>query len=115
MWTIVKTRYFVQMLSNSQRIAVMTFALSALLVICFLLAPTGWGLAPSSPAGAELFSHLLVHQSWMHLGNNVVTLLAFGYVFERRLRLHASRSQLLGSHDISGALGATRPILSRTS
>ena len=62
----------------------MTFALAALLVLSFLLAPAGWGLAPSSPAGAELFSHLLVHKDWLHLGTNVATLLGFGYVFERR-------------------------------
>jgi membrane associated rhomboid family serine protease len=62
----------------------MTALLSVLLVVCFLLAPAGWGLAPASPAGPELFTHLLVHRDWSHLGGNLVTLLAFGWWFERR-------------------------------
>lgn len=61
----------------------MTWLLVALLVLCFVLAPVGWALHPTDPSGPELVLHLLVHKDWEHLGANAVTLLGFGWWFER--------------------------------
>ena len=80
----------------------MTLALAVLLVTCFLLAPTGWGLAPASPVGAELVTHLLVHQDWEHLGANLSVLLAFGWWFERRRGPVELLALLLGAGALSG-------------
>lgn len=62
----------------------MTFLLAFAFLICFLLAPAGWVLAPSEPVGAELVTHLFTHRDLEHLAANTVTLLGFGFVFERR-------------------------------
>jgi len=77
-----------------------TFALTLLLVVCFLLAPAGWGLAPASPVGPELLTYQLVHQDWIHLGSNVTVLVAFGTWFERR----RGPFELLGLLVVAGVL-----------
>ena len=78
-----------------------TLALSAAIVLGFLLHPEGWGLHPADPFTSELLSHQFAHNSWEHLVANLVTFLAFGTWFERRAGALATAALFL----LAGALG----------
>lgn len=84
----------------------MTFALVLLCFICFLIAPSGWALAPTHPDGAELVTHLLVHQSWEHLGSNLLVLGPFGWWYERQRGAVELLLLLLCAGVLSGAVEA---------